>query len=154
MARNGGTAGVIAFPPLIYGVAFAASVAAERLLQTRPLPRAVRPLSIGCFLAAATLVAPAFREFTKAGTAVDPFEETTALVTSGPYEHTRNPIYLGLTLAYAGTAFALRRRLPLLVLPPLVWMMNAGVIEREERYLDGKFGAAYREYKQRIPRWL
>lgn len=92
--------------------------------------------------------------FKKAGTPVDPFEETTALVESGPYADTRNPLYLGLTLAYAGVALAARSRAPFALLPALLWMMNNGVIAREESYLEEKFGKTYREYMERVPRWL
>lgn len=148
------TAGVIAFPPLIYGVPLIAGIVADRVLSNKPLPPASGLLSIGCFLAAASIVAPAFGAFKKAGTAIDPFEETTALVDSGPYRFTRNPMYLALTLAYAGVAFAARRAAPFALLPAVLWTMQHGVILREERYLERKFGKAYREYLQRVPRWL
>lgn len=148
------TAGVIAFPPLIYGAALAASIGADYLLARKPLPRATQALAVGFFLAAGMMVAPSFGAFKKAGTTVDVFEETTALVETGPYEHTRNPIYIGLTSLYLAAAFASRRRTPLVVLPAILWLMNAGVIEREERYLEAKFGKKYREYMQRVPRWL
>lgn len=148
------TAGVVAFPPLIYGIPLAASLAADRIVSKRRLPRESKLLSLGFFATAVALVAPAVSEFKKAGTAVDPFEETTALVESGPFAHTRNPLYLGLTLTYAGIALAARATLPLAVLPAVLWVMNAGVIEREERYLERKFGKAYRQYMRRVPRWL
>lgn len=148
------TAGVIAFPPLIYAVPLIGGIVADRLLSNKPLPPASRFLSVGCFLAAGSLVAPAFGAFEKAGTPVDVHEESTALVESGPYQFTRNPIYLGLTLLYAGVALATRRAAPLALLPAVLWTMHHGVILREERYLERKFGTAYRDYAQRVPRWL
>lgn len=154
MGRRGDTAGVVAFPPLIYGIPLAAALFADSRLSSKRLPAASVALSLGVFASAAALVAPAFAAFRNAGTAVDPFEETTALVESGPFAYTRNPMYLGLTLAYVGVALATRRAAPLAVLPAVLWFMNAGVILREERYLERKFGTSYREYMQRVPRWL
>lgn len=147
-------AGVITFPPLIYGIPLAAGIAAERLLSKNRFSPALRPLSIGFFIAAGLLIVPAFDQFRKAGTPVEVTEETTALVESGPFSYTRNPLYLGLTLTYIGIALAVGARLPLRLLPAVLWLMNTGVIEREERYLERKFGKAYRKYKKRVPRWL
>ena len=154
MSKNGNLAGVIAFPPLIYGIPLVTALVADWVLSRKRLAPPVRLLSLGFLAAAGSLVAPSFREFGKAQTPVDPFEETTALVLSGPYRYTRNPIYLGLTFAYAGVALAAGSRLPLAVLPLILRVMNAGVIEREERYLEQKFGQQYRDYKVTAPRWL
>ena len=147
-------AGVIAFPPLLYGLPLAATIATNYFVTPRRLPKALRFASMGFFIAAASLVAPAFIEMRKAGTSVDVAEETTAVVESGPFEFTRNPIYLGLTLTYIGVSLAARASFPLAALPLVLWMMNTGVIEREEHYLERKFGKAYRRYKNRVPRWL
>jgi protein-S-isoprenylcysteine O-methyltransferase Ste14 len=111
-------------------------------------------LSAGFFAAAAAIVVPSVAEFKKAGTEIDPFEASTALVESGPFAYTRNPMYLGLTLTYVGIALASRATYPFAVLPAVIWFMNAGVIEREERYLERKFGKAYRRYMARVPRWF
>lgn len=154
MANEPETAGVVAFPPLIYGVTLAASIVADRMLHERRLPPVFARLSIPFFGAAASLIVPSFREFKRAGTAVDPYEETTAFVQHGPFQYTRNPIYLGLTAAYIGVALAARSTFPLAALPAILWLMNAGVIAREERYLERKFGEAYLKYKLQVPRWL
>lgn len=148
------TAGVIAFPPLIYGIPLAAGILADRVFLKRRLPPLSGLLAAGFFLGAMSLAKSAFPEFKKAGTAIDPFEETTALIETGAYAYTRNPLYLGLTLGYTGIALAARSALPLAILPGVLWAMSAGVIEREERYLERKFGDAYRAYKNRVPRWF
>jgi len=154
MEKERDTAGVIAFPPLIYGIPLATSVLADFLISKKRLSPTSQLLSIGFFAAAASLLVPSFAEFKKAGTAVDPFETTTALVETGPFARTRNPIYAGVTLAYIGIALAALTGLPLAVLPAVIWVMNVGVIEREERYLAEKFGNAYHKYMHRAPRWL
>lgn len=148
------TAGVIALPPLIYGVPLLAGILADRILLKRSLPPVVGLLSAGFFIGAMSLGKSAVPEFKKAGTAIDPFEETTALVETGAYAHTRNPLYLGLTFGYTGVALAARSTLPLTLLPAVLWVMSTGVIEREERYLGRKFGDAYRAYMKRVPRWF
>ena len=42
----------------------------------------------------------------------------------------------------------------LLLSIPLLVILQRGVVEREEAYLDRQFGEAYRKYKARVPRWL
>jgi len=147
-------AGVIAFPPLIYGAPLALAVAFDRLFNSKRLPVAARFLSLGFFVAGASTVASAFVALKRAGTYIDVNEETTAIVEDGPYAYTRNPICLGLTFGYIGVSLAARTALPLAILPGVLWVMNAGVIEREERYLERKFGKTYRAYRDRVPRWV
>lgn len=102
----------------------------------------------------ALLVAWAIGKMRSARTPVSPFESSTRLVTEGPFRFTRNPIYLGGTLSYAGLALLLDRLGPLMLLPGLLATLRRGVIEREERFLQRKFGESYREYQHAVPRWL
>lgn len=154
MSKDRDNAGVIAFPPLIFGIPLAASLIADRVLSQRRLPPAARVLSVGFLAAAALIVVPAVTQFKKAGTAIDPYEETTALVETGPFAYSRNPLYSALTLIYCGVALAARSSLPFAVLPSILWLVNVGVIEREERYLERKFEDRYRDYRRRVPRWI
>jgi protein-S-isoprenylcysteine O-methyltransferase Ste14 len=94
------------------------------------------------------------RSFHVAGTSVVPGEPSTALVMSGPYVFTRNPIYVGFVLAYFGLAIMLTSLWVLLLLIPVLVILQRGVVEREEAYLERQFGEAYRRYKARVPRWL
>ena len=89
-----------------------------------------------------------------ANTNVDPTQPTTTIVTSGPFRFTRNPIYTSLTLLYIGIALIVNSLLTILLLPIILVLMNVGVIAREERYLERKFGTQYLAYKQRVHRWL
>ena len=77
-----------------------------------------------------------------------------ALATSGPYAYTRNPLYLGSTLVYLGLSVAAGSLWAIILLVPLLWVINVGVVAREERYLERKFGNAYRTYKARVRRWV
>jgi protein-S-isoprenylcysteine O-methyltransferase Ste14 len=85
---------------------------------------------------------------------VDPREPTTAVVTDGPYRFTRNPLYLSMTLIYVGITALANALAPVLLLPVVLQVMSRGVIEREEHYLERKFGAEYLSYKARVRRWL
>jgi protein-S-isoprenylcysteine O-methyltransferase Ste14 len=95
-----------------------------------------------------------FRNFRLAGTSVVPGEPATALVVSGPYHVTRNPIYIGLVLAYFGVSILLTSMWVLLLLIPVVIILQRGVVLKEEEYLERQFGKAYTKYKARVPRWL
>jgi protein-S-isoprenylcysteine O-methyltransferase Ste14 len=94
------------------------------------------------------------RTFTRAGADVVPGKPATTLVTKGPYRVTRNPIYIGFTLLYFGIAILATSVWMLLLLVPLLIILQKGVVEREEVYLDSKFGEAYQKYQARVPRWL
>jgi protein-S-isoprenylcysteine O-methyltransferase Ste14 len=100
------------------------------------------------------LAAVSVRSFRRAGTTVVPGEPSTALVVTGPYQVTRNPIYIGLVLMYFGLAVILTSLWVLLLLVPVLAILQRGVVEREEAYLERQFGEAYRKYQARVPRWL
>jgi len=96
----------------------------------------------------------AIRRFRLAGTSVVPGEPSTALVVDGPYRFTRNPIYIGFILLYFGLAIILTSVWVLALLVPVLIVLQRGVVEREEVYLQRQFGDAYRKYQARVPRWL
>ena len=150
-------AGVIALPPFIF---LAFLVAATVLEAVVPLP-ALAGHAIARYLAGAALAACGFvligmgmRRFVAAGTNIPPNLPTTALVVDGIYRRTRNPLYLGTTFVYLGLAVAAGSLWAVMLMMPLVWVINVGVIAREERYLERKFGDAYRAYKGRVRRWV
>jgi protein-S-isoprenylcysteine O-methyltransferase Ste14 len=95
-----------------------------------------------------------FTSMRTAGTPVDPREPPTTLVEEGPFAVTRNPGYLGLTLMYGGISLLAGGRWPLLLLPGALMAVDRGVIEREEEYLQERFGARYADYRSRVRRWL
>jgi protein-S-isoprenylcysteine O-methyltransferase Ste14 len=150
-------AGVIALPPLIVLGFLAGAALLEAIV---PLPVCVAH-SLARYVAGATLAAGGFviiaigmRRFAAAGTNVPPTLPTTALVVDGIYGRTRNPLYLGLTLAYLGLGVAAGSLWAIGLVVPLLWVINVGVVKREERYLERKFGDAYRAYKARVRRWI
>jgi protein-S-isoprenylcysteine O-methyltransferase Ste14 len=94
------------------------------------------------------------RAFHRAGTEVVPGCSASALVTTGPYRFTRNPIYIGMTLVYFGLALVMTSIWVLLLLIPVLMILQQGVVMQEEAYLKRRFGAAYRKYQAHVPRWL
>ena len=147
--------GVIAPPPLIYAGVLSAGLLLNRLRPTAFLPEKLRRfVGLALFLGGVVVGSLGFREMRRAGTNVDPYKPATAIVESGPYRFTRNPLYIGLTLMYAGIAAFANALAALLLLPGVLAVMRRGVIEREERYLEGKFGDEYVRYKERVRRWI
>lgn len=105
-------------------------------------------------LAGASAIALALNLFRRAGTRPEPWQPSSAIVEIGLYRFTRNPMYLGMALIYAGAAIMLDSAVSLLLLIPLLFVIQRGVIGREEAYLEQKFGEPYRQYKSRVRRWL
>ena len=149
-------AGVIAPPPLIYlgglitGFAIQARLPLPLLLP-KGLRRFLGSLLLGGSIA---LIAGAMRKFQQAETSYHPNEPTTTLISEGPYRLTRNPLYLSLTMLYTAIALFGDAFWVMALLPVIVRVMNYGVIEREEHYLERKFGDQYLQYKGRTPRWF
>jgi protein-S-isoprenylcysteine O-methyltransferase Ste14 len=106
------------------------------------------------FASGVALAAWAWLIFHNARTTRVPGEVSTALITGGPYRLSRNPMYVGLTLAYVGEAGILRQVLPLAMLPLVIAYLNQVVIPLEESRLEAAFGAAYLQYRSRVRRWL
>ena len=148
-------AGVVAPPSLIYGGALAAGLLSKPLFPAGFLPRGIsRVFGLPLVGGGVLLFLSSLRTMRRAGTEVRPGRPATSLVVEGPYRFTRNPIYLGLTLLYAGIT-ALANSLPsALLLPLILVVMRRGVIDREERYLERTFGEEYLQYKTRVRRWL
>jgi protein-S-isoprenylcysteine O-methyltransferase Ste14 len=149
------TAGVIAPPPLIYLGALGIGFGLDRAMGTGSLPWSVTaPVGAAAIVAGVGLLGSFVQAFGRARTPIDPYTPSTAVVTDGPYRRTRNPGYLGMALTYAGIAIAANAPWALLPLPVAIAVIDRGVIAREERYLERKFGVPYLEYKRRVRRWL
>ena len=106
-------------------------------------------------LAVAALVALlSLLQFLRAGTHVEPWHPTTTVIRDGLFRYSRNPIYLSFCIATAGVGLWLNNAWILLGLPALVLLLHYLAIAREEKYLEGKFGEPYREYRRQVRRWL
>ena len=89
-----------------------------------------------------------------AGTNINPSLPALAIVQSGPFRYCRSPLYLALTLLFVGLTLAFNTWWGIVILVPLVIVMHVGVVLREERYLEQKFGETYRQYRSKVRRYL
>ena len=101
----------------------------------------------------ACITLPAIRGFRSSGTHVEPWKPSTALVTDGIFSRLRNPMYVGATLFLVGLSILLASDWMLVLTILFFLVMHFGVVKREERYLEAKFGDAYSDYKARVPRY-
>jgi len=92
--------------------------------------------------------------FTKVGTTVKPFQESSELVVKGPFNVTRNPMYLSMVVFLLGLGILLGSFTPFLVIPIFIWIITQRFIRVEERMLEQRFGASYLAYRARVRRWI
>jgi protein-S-isoprenylcysteine O-methyltransferase Ste14 len=116
--------------------------------------RILTPTGSAVFVIGAALAGWGWLMFRRAGTTRVPGETSTALVRWGPYRFTRNPMYLGLSVAYVGEAGILHHIIPVILLPLTIAYLNRVVIPVEEKRLKAAFGVEYERYANRVRRWL
>jgi protein-S-isoprenylcysteine O-methyltransferase Ste14 len=148
-------AGVIARPPLLYAAAFVIVLALRWFWPLPLLGHAVALwVGVSAIVLGLAIAIAGRRALQAAATNVDPMRPTTAIVTSGPYRFSRNPLYAALTLLYLGLTLVFNTLWGFVVLVPLVITMHCGVVLREERYLERKFGEVYRQYRSKVRRYF
>ena len=155
MAPSADNPGVVARPPLLYAVAFVLALVG-RWFWPAPIFGPAVALWSGLVLVALGVGTAIWgrRTMQAAGTNIDPARPTTAIVTSGPFRFSRNPLYLALTVLYLGLTLAVNTWWGVFVLVPLLIIMHRGIVLREERYLEVKFGESYRQYRSKVRRYL
>ena len=93
-------------------------------------------------------------KFRAAGTPVPAREPTTAIVRTGPYRLSRNPIYLAFSVFQLGIAIWVNSVWLLATLVGAVALIHSVVIPKVEQFVERKFGAQYLDYKSSVRRWL
>ncbi len=144
-------------PPLVFLVALVGGIGLEHALGGPWLDIALAlrvPAAVLLFCAGIAIILRAANLFRDAGTNIEPWRTSTAIVSSGPYRWSRNPIYLAMAVIHLGLAPGFGSLIALLLLPIVLIVIQTQVIAREERYLEAKFGDAYRDYMARVRRWL
>ena len=148
----------VPWPPLIYSGALLLAFLLQRFdafeWGDRQLALLPRPLGIARFVAGVVLDLWAFVEMRRKDTPVMPTAAARALDTTGPFRFTRNPIYVGNTLAMIGFGIALRWSWVLMLVPVAVAAVQWLGVSREEEHLERRFGADWRAYASRVRRWL
>jgi len=158
MTQNSSDApGVIVFPPLIPLSILAVGtilnfIVPLDLLNHVPLPARIVVGTVA-FVVGLAMVIGANRIFRHLGTNVRPSQPTLVLATKGMYTWTRNPMYVGGGIALLGIAIDCGLDWVPLLLALSVPLLHYGIILREERYLESKFGDEYRSYKTKVPRY-
>lgn len=142
-------------PPLVYLCSIALGLAIHYAWPTRVVPRPVStPVGAILVLLAVGLFAAAVRTFRGAGTPIPGNRPTTAIVRTGPYGFSRNPIYLAFSLFQLGLAIWVNSLGLLITWIPAVALMALVVIPRKERYLELRFPSEYSSYRAAVRRWL
>ncbi len=142
-------------PPAIFAAAFFAGLAVDFAVPLPTMPL-LPQLFVG--LVAVTigvlLIRTSMKSFARAGTTYNPYAVSTALVTTGIYQYTRNPGYLGLAWIQIGLAVMLDSPWIALTAAIAIFVTDRYVIVPEERKLKSAFGDAYRDYLADVRRWL
>lgn len=142
-------------PPLVYLSAIIMGVILHLLAPISFFPSALAlPVGIALVLIAIALLYSSIARFRAAGTPVPAYKPTTAIVRKGPYRFTRNPIYLSFSLLQLGIAIWVNSVWLVVTLVGAMVLMNYAVIQKEEQYLERRFGNEYLEYKGSVRRWL
>lgn len=102
------------------------------------------------------LIASGMFSFRLAKTTVDPTqpEKASSVVQTGIYRYTRNPMYVGFLLCLVAWSVGLSHLLPWFLLPLFVLYMNHFQIQPEEQALTQRFGTDYKNYCQKVRRWI
>jgi protein-S-isoprenylcysteine O-methyltransferase Ste14 len=143
---------VIARPPLILAATIALGLVLNFFWPASFLPPAIAKLGVLIILSAITLGFSAVQEMQAANTPRQVRKPSTEIVISGVFQRSRNPIYLGMLLLYTGIAILTNSLWILIQLLPFAIILQKGVIEPEEAYLEQKFGEKYLRYKARVRR--
>ena len=118
------------------------------------VPQALRLVGFGLVVIGILFGGAAFYAFGKAHTTLDPHGSVSTIVSQGIYRFVRNPIYLAFLLMLIGFPLNSGSVWGIVLAPVFVVTMNRWVIEKEEAYLEKKFGDVYNSYKSRVRRWL
>ncbi len=147
--------GVIAPPPLIFFGFLLLGLVLDALWPLAILPDVTQYLLGSALIGLGIALAIAcISRFRRAGTEYQTHKPASTLVTDGPFRVSRNPIYVALSLVHIGIAVAVDSPWMLAMLIPALAVVRVGVIAREERYLEAKFGDDYRRYRASVRRWL
>jgi protein-S-isoprenylcysteine O-methyltransferase Ste14 len=142
-------------PPLVYLASLVVGALSQLAMPLPFLPRPLTvPLGLALVVVAITLFSYSAGKFRAAGTPVPARKPTTAIVGTGPYRFSRNPIYLAFSLFQLGIAIWADSVWLLATLVGAVALVHVIVIPREEQYLERRFGAEYLRYKTSVRRWL
>lgn len=142
-------------PPVILLVFILGEVALHNLAPiTHLIPSPWNLAGVGLIVVGVLIVIGPATAFSRAGTTIKPFEDSSALVTTGMYRITRNPMYLGMVTVLIGIAVLTGSLSPFVGPVLFVPVLNSRIIRHEEVMLEDQFGDEYRSFKQSVRRWI
>jgi protein-S-isoprenylcysteine O-methyltransferase Ste14 len=142
-------------PPLVYLISLVSGTVIHLVVPLPFLPVSLAvPVGVPLVAVAIALFSFSVAKFRAAGTPVPARKPTTAIVLTGPYRFSRNPIYLAFSLFQLGIAILVNSVWLLATLVGAVVLIHSVVIPKEEQYLERKFGSQYLDYKASVRRWL
>ena len=144
-------------PPVLVAIVGIAMALLAAITPRLALGASVRwTAALALALPGLLMLAAGFRAFRHVGTTINPIDPQAAsvLVVTGIYRLTRNPMYVGFALILLALSVALAA--PWTLLGPVLFcvFIDRFQIAPEERALLGKFGSAYRQYGDRVRRWI
>lgn len=143
-------------PPilLIFTVLLGGFLEHYKRLPFWPPSPGFKVLPVSLLLAAAALAGTAITSMQRRDTPLHPKDTPRALVTTGPFRISRNPIYLALLLVLVAIGMVFNSLWFIFLVPLLIVLLSTLVIPREERALSNGFGIEYGDYRRRVRRWL
>lgn len=156
MGRSSDVPDIVILPPVLVGGVLLIGVLVHYALWTVTLLPTVlaRVIGVVVFLSAGALAHFSQLAMKRVGTNILPTQPTLALATDGPYRLSRNPLYIAAIGVYLGITLWVNGLAPLLLMLPMMWVLHWGIVLREERYLNSRFGDVYRSYQTAVRRWL
>lgn len=150
--------GVIAPPPVLAAAAVVLGLlldwVAPAYVLTVMLSWGTRIiLGVELLAAGGALIYAAVKVFRAAGTNPEPWKPSTAVASTGVYAWLRNPMYVGVLAMLIGLAILLASDWMIVTTVAAALVLHFGVVRREERYLEAKFGDVYRRYCKDVPRY-
>ena len=148
-------AGVKFPPPFIFLLSILIGLGLQRFWPMSVVPATLTtPLGVASIVFALVLVMLGFRELRRHKTTIRPDEPSSAIVKTGPYRFTRNPLYVSLSALQLGIGLWTNILWVVVMLIPVWIVMTTQVIAREEAYLERAFGEEYSSYKASVRRWI
>ncbi len=146
---------VVALPVLIYGGFLVLGILVDNFWPMLTFDFSVRLMGGAAFICPGVMLFTlSFRQFREKETTVNPYGSVSVFIRSGPFKYSRNPMYVAFALIHLGLGFGIGGLYSIASLVPALAVMHYGVIQREEAYLERKFGEEYLEFKAQVRRWL
>lgn len=146
---------VIAPPPLIFLSGLILGGIVSRFYPFPIFSRGDAIILGSCLIAAGlAIIVLIWRQMNSAKTHIEPWKPTTKILDSAFYGYSRNPTYVAMAVIYFGASVLFNSIWFLPFLPFVLLIIYFGVILREEKYLESKFGEDYLSYKKRVRRWI